>query len=144
MTAFQDILTPIIQVALTAIATAVTGLLALYVPRAIAAFETRTGIQLTAQQQATVMGAAQTGAGLLETMLDKGAIALDQVSPTNPAILGLAKDALARVPVEAVAMDKSVASMAATIVGLADTTPTPLLPTVTANAGLPLIPRITP
>lgn len=114
---------PIIQSVIAGIAAVITALIAIYVPKAIAAFEKRTGIQLTDQQRSQVMSAAATAAGILETQLDQGALKLEHVTPTNPAIVEQAQAAIARVPVAAAALNKSVPSMAETIVGLMDTAP---------------------
>ncbi len=116
---------PIIQSVIAGIGLAIAGLIGVYVPKAIAAFERRTGIQLTAQQQATVMGAAATGAGIIQTMLDQGRMKLEHVTVDNPTVRAEAAAAINRVPNAAAALDKSVPSMAATIVGLVDTTPKP-------------------
>lgn len=118
---------PIIQSVIAGIAAVIAALIAIYVPKAIAAFEKRTGIQLTDQQRSQVMSAAATAAGILETQLDQGALKLEHVTPTNPAIVEQAQAAIARVPVAAAALNKSVPSMAETIVGLMDTSPKPVV-----------------
>lgn len=114
---------PIIQALIAGIALVMTTLIGIYVPKAIAAFEARTGIHLTDQQRAQVMGAAVTGAGILRTKLDQGVLQLEHIAVTNPDVLAEAQAAIDRVPVAAGALGKSVPSMAATIVGLLDTTP---------------------
>jgi hypothetical protein len=118
-------LAPIIQAIIAAIALAMTTLVGIYVPKAIAAFTTRTGIQLTDQQRATVMGAATTAAGIIRTQLDQGVLKLEHITVDNPAVLAQAQAAIARVPDAAAALSKSVPSMAETIVGLVDTSPKP-------------------
>jgi hypothetical protein len=114
---------PIIQTIIAGIAAVIAALISIYVPKAIAAFEARTHIQLTDQQRSQVMSAASTAAGILETQLDQGALKLEHVTPTNPAILAQAQAAIARVPDAAAALNKTVPSMAETIVGLMDTKP---------------------
>lgn len=131
-------LDPIIQSIIAGIALLMTGLIGIYVPKAIAAFERRTGVQVTAQQQATVMGAATTAAGILQTQLDQGLIKLEHIAVDNPDVLAQAAAAVARVPVAAAALDKSVPSMAATIVGLVDTSPTKASPLYVAPGASPL------
>ncbi len=136
-------LAPIIQAITAGIALVITGLIGIYVPKAIAAFERRTGVQVTAQQQATILGAATTAAGILQTKLDQGLLQIAHIAVDDPAVVSQATQAIARVPQAAAALDKSVPSMAATIVGLVDTTPKPTI--IVAPAPSPsaaLIPRI--
>lgn len=116
---------PAIQAVAAGIAVVLTTLIGILVPKAITAFETRTGIQLTDQQQSQVMAAAQTAAGLLETKMDQGALKLEDVSPAHPAVMLAAMTALSRLPDEAMAgMAKHPVpqvAMADTIVGLMNT-----------------------
>lgn len=116
---------PLIQSVIALAAAVMTGLIALYVPKAIAAFERRTGIQLTDQQRAAVRAAADTQAGIVETMLQQGAIKLADVTPGNPVMIQQAEAALARVPVAAKAQGTTPSAMAAVIVGQAETAPKP-------------------
>lgn len=106
-------------------ATVILGLISIYVPRAMAAFEKRTGVQISAAQQATVLGAATTAAGILQTKLDQGVLQIGHISVNDPAVVAEAIAAIARVPDAAEATEKSTVSMAETIVGLVDTTPRP-------------------
>lgn len=117
--------TEIIQGVFALVATVATALIGIFVPRAITAFETRTGIQLTDQQIAQVTAAAQTAAGILQTKLDQGRIGMADVTLSNAAVVLEAQAAVARVPHAAAALDKTVSSMAETIVGLVNTTPKP-------------------
>jgi hypothetical protein len=112
---------PIFSALIAGCALAITGLIGVLVPRAIAAFERRTGVQLTDQQRAAVMQAARTEAGMLETALQQGVVRLSQVTPTNGAMLDRAAAALARVPESAAAVGTTPAAMAAIIVGATDT-----------------------
>lgn len=114
-------LTPIVQPILALAGTAIAGLLAVYVPKAISAFEKRTGIMLTDQQRATVMGAVQTAAGVIETDLDKGALAISHVNISNSAIRAQATAAIAAVPDAAAALGVTPDSVARMIVGAVDT-----------------------
>lgn len=125
---------PIIQSVTAGIALALTSVIGIFVPKAIAAFEARTGIELTAQQQATVMGAATTAAGIIQTKLDQGVLNLADVHAGNPTIITEALAAIARVPDAAAAMNKSAPSMAETIVGLVDTSPKPGVVSVVPTA----------
>jgi hypothetical protein len=124
---------PIINALIAAIALTMTVLVNKYVPLGIAAFQARTGILLTAQQTASVKDAAITAKGIAETMMDQGALRLENIKPTDPAIIKLAQDAIARVPASALAIDKSTSSMAETITGLVDTSPKPpVIPSIAA------------
>jgi hypothetical protein len=135
----SPILTPLTQIA----GIAITGLLAIYIPKALAAFQARTGIQLTDQQRATVLGAVQTAAGNLETKLDQGVIKVAQINVNNPAIQAQAQAAINAVPDAMKALNMTPDSVARMIVGKADTgshgpQPTPVVvapgTVVTANA----------
>jgi hypothetical protein len=101
--------------------TVATALIGVYLPRAISAFETKTKVELSADQKATIIGAAMTAKGIIETKLDQGVMHLSQISTTNPEVVAQAQAAIARVPDTAAAAKKSVSSMAETIVGLIDT-----------------------
>ncbi|HXI78183.1 MAG TPA: hypothetical protein VNH21_13660 [Steroidobacteraceae bacterium] len=116
---------PIFSALIAGCALAITGLIGVLVPRAIAAFERRTGVALTDQQRAAVMQAARTEAGMLETALQQGVVRLSQVTPTNGAMLDRATAALARVPEAAAAVGTTPAAMASIIVGATDTTKGP-------------------
>jgi hypothetical protein len=133
---------PIIQAVLTGIALLITTLIGIYVPRAIAAVEARTGIQVSAQMQATVMQAATTAAGILQTKLDQGVLKITHINVTDPTVAAEAVAALARVPDAAAAMNKSLPSMIETIVGLVDTAPKPTVLLTAAPPLVPLVPRI--
>jgi len=133
---------PLIQAAFALSGTVLAALIAIYVPiyvpKAIAAFEKRTGIQLSDQQRAAVQDAVATEAGIVETKLQQGTLQLAQVTPTNPAMLEHAQAVLARVPDSANGQGTTAAAIAAMIVGKADTTPKPtpiLLAPQTATAG---------
>lgn len=115
-------LIPIVQpIIATAGVVVITGLLGIYVPKALAAFQARTGIMLTDQQRATVLDAVQTGAGLLETDLDKGALQVAHININNPAILAQASSVIAAVPVAASALGMTTDSVARMLVGAVDT-----------------------
>jgi hypothetical protein len=112
---------PIFSALIAGCALAVTGLIGVLVPRAIAAFERRTGVVLTDQQRAAILQAARTEAGLLETELQQGVVKLAQVTPTNGVMLDRAAAALNRVPEAANAVGTTTAVMARIIVGATDT-----------------------
>jgi len=113
----SPIITPILQV----IGLVIAGVIAAYVPKAIAAFMARTGVQMTAQQQATVLGAAQTAAGRIETLLDQRALAVAEVKTDNPTVVQLAQEAVAAVPLAAAALGVTPEGIARIIVGKVDT-----------------------
>lgn len=114
---------PIFQALIAGVAMLLTGLIAVYVPKAIAAFEARTHIALTQQQREAIRGAAMTQAGLIETALQQGVLKLSQIRPDTPEMLAQARAALARVPESAAAVGTTPAAMSAIIVGNADTRP---------------------
>lgn len=114
-----------------------TGLITLYLPRAISAFERRTGYQLADQQRASIMSAAMTAKGIIETKIDQGLMQVSNVTVTHPEVIAEAQAAISRVPDAATALKKSVPSMAETIVGLVDTgskTKAPVWPDATVKA----------
>jgi hypothetical protein len=114
-------LTPIVTPILAVVGSVLAGVLAIYIPIGIAAFQKRTGIQLTAQQQATMLGAVQTGAGIIETKLDQGVLNVAHVEVTNPAIVAQAQAAIAAVPIAAASLGMTEAGVARMIVGKVDT-----------------------
>jgi hypothetical protein len=118
---WKSILDGLVQSALAVVSMVLTGLIAVYVPRALNVFEAKTGVQLTEQQQATVLQAAQTARGILETKLDQGIVHIGQIAFTDPAVVEQANAAIARVPDAAARLGKSVHSLAEIIVGLVDT-----------------------
>ena len=65
---------PVIQGVATVLATIVTAWAALYVPRAIAAFELSTGFSLSDQPRAPWIGAAAAAAGIIQKELRQGLI----------------------------------------------------------------------
>ena len=113
---------PIFSALIAGCALAITGLIGVLVPRAIAAFERRTGVALTDQQRAAVMQAARTQAGIVETMLQQRVLQLSQVKADNPEMVAQARAALSRVPDAAAAVGTTPAAMAAIITGATDTT----------------------
>jgi hypothetical protein len=137
---------PITTAFMGAVGLLLTALIARYVPQGIAAFEKRTGIQVSDQQTAAVYAAAQTAKGIIETELDQGALKLEHITPDNPAIADHAKAALAGVS-GAAAKGTTVDAMARMIVGLVDTAghPPPVPPVALlapAAASLPAPPSL--
>lgn len=114
-------LSVIVQPILAVIGAVIAALLGIYVPKALAAFQARTGIILTENQRQTVLGAAQTAAGVIETRLDQGALQVAHVTINNPTVRAMAEDALIEVPKAAAAMNMTVYGMAKIIVGAVDT-----------------------
>ena len=111
----------IMQPIFGAIGTVIAAILAIYVPKALAAFQAQTRIQLTDQQRATVLGAVRTAAGMIETTLDQGAMRVAHVNIANPAVRAEATNAINAVPVAAAALNVTVNGMARMIVGAIDT-----------------------
>ncbi len=114
-------LTPIVQPILAVAGAVLTGLAAIYVPKALTAFQSRTGIMLTDQQRAVILGFVQTSAGAIETRLDQGILTKAHVSVSNPAVLAEAQSILAAAPVASAALGMTVDGVAKMIVGKVDT-----------------------
>jgi hypothetical protein len=114
-------LAPIVQPILAAAGAVIAGLLAIYVPKGLAAFQARTGILITDQQRATILGAVQTAAGVLETDIDKGVLAVSHIHASNPAVLAQAQTVIATVPLAAASLGMTPEGVARMIVGAVDT-----------------------
>src|ERR1019366_10043242 len=114
-------LTPSVQPILAVIGAVIAGEIAIWVPKAIAAFSARTGIILTAQQKDTVRGAVQTAAGMIETKLDQGALNHARVNVGDDAVRAEAAAAISAVPVAAAALGMTVDGVSRMIVGAVDT-----------------------
>jgi hypothetical protein len=114
-------MTPVLQPILTVLGTVITGLLVIYIPRAIAAFEARTGIQLTDQQRAIVLGSVQTAVGAIETKLDQKVLSVAHVTVDNSVVREQAAAAIAAVPDAAAALGMTVDGVSRMIVGKTDT-----------------------
>lgn len=114
-------LTSVLQPILETAATIAFGLIAAYVPKGLALLEARTGIHLTDQQRATILGAVQTGAGILETKIDQGVLTKAHITIDNPEVLAQARAAIAAVPTAAAALGMTEQGVARMIVGAADT-----------------------
>jgi hypothetical protein len=114
-------LSPIVQPILAVTGAVIAGLLALYVPKALAAFQTYTGIQLTDQQRAVILGAVQTAAGNLETQLDQGALKVAHINVSNATVRSEAVAAINAVPDAMAALNMTTDGVARMIVGAVDT-----------------------
>jgi len=114
-------LSAVVQPLLAVIGTVISGLLAIYVPRGLAAFQQRTGIQLSDQQRAVVLGAVRTAAGVVETKLDQGVMRAGHVEIANPVVRAEAVAAINAVPAAAAALNLTVDRVARMIVGAVDT-----------------------
>jgi hypothetical protein len=114
-------LSVIVQPILAVTGAVIASLLAIYVPKALAAFQARTNIQLTDQQRATVLGAVRTAAGVIETSLDQGVLRVAHVDIANPTVRAEAAAAINAVPVAAAALNMTVDGVARMIVGAVDT-----------------------
>jgi hypothetical protein len=113
-------LSTIMQPIFALLGTVITGVLAIYVPKALAAFQAQIRLQLTDQQRATVLGAVRTAAGMIETTLDQGAMRVAHVDIANPAVRAEAVNAINAVPNAAASLNMNVDSMARMIVGAVD------------------------
>lgn len=114
-------LEPIVRPVLATAGTVIAALLAIYVPKAIDALQKWTGIILTDQQRATVLGAVQTAAGNIETKLDQSILQTAHVTIDNPAVQAEAASAIAAVPNAAAALNMTVDGVARMIIGKVDT-----------------------
>jgi hypothetical protein len=114
-------LTPLVQPILAVTGIVMAAMLKLYVPRALEAFSERTGIVLTDQQRAQMIGAVNTAAGMIETRLDQGAISAAHVDIANDQIRAEAAAAIAAVPNAAAALGMTQDGVARMIVGKVDT-----------------------
>lgn len=114
-------LSPIVQPTLAVIGLVIAGMIATYLPKALTAFQARTGILLTDQQRATILGFVQTSAGAIETKLDQGALAVAQVHVANSTVLAEAQSILAAAPIAAAGLGMTEAGVAKMIVGAVDT-----------------------
>lgn len=114
-------LTPVVQPVIATVGTVIAALLAVYVPKAIAAFTAWTGVALTDQQRSQVLGAVQTAAGMIETKLDQGALHAAHVTVANDDIRAEAAAAIAAVPQAAAALGMTQDGVARMIVGKVNT-----------------------
>lgn len=128
---FQVIVQPILEVIGLAIAAFITT----YVPRVIAAFEARTGIQFTEQQRAIMLGSVQTSAGELQTLIDQKALDIAHVNVSNPVILAKARGAIDAVSNASKALGMTEAGVARMLVGRLDTSAANNVPAVAPIQG---------
>jgi hypothetical protein len=127
-------LTSITQPILTVLGTIITGLLVIYVPKALDAFQKWAGVQLTEQQRQTILGSVQTAAGKIETKLDQSLLNVSHVTVDNPIIRQEAQSAIAAVPTAAAALGMTEDSVARMIVGRVDTATHGTVPVTTQPA----------
>lgn len=116
-------LTPIVQPLLAALGMTMTGMFAVYVPRALDAFTARTGVIVDEHRRAAILGAVQTSAGNLETQMDQGILSVAHINVSNTAVLLEAQAAIKAVPVAAGALGMTPYGVARMIVGAVDTAP---------------------
>lgn len=133
---------PIIQAiiaALAAIIVAISGLIGtlivMFARRGIAAMEKRTGIMMTEQDRAAIMGAVTTDVGLIQTKLDLGLMRPTEVLPSSAPMLRAAAQLLDRVPDAATREATTVDTVAAMIAARVDTTPRSVAAPVPLAAG---------
>lgn len=115
--------TPIFQAIISAVALLFSALAAIYVPRAIAAFEVATKTKVTDQQRAAVYAAVDTLKGDLQAKLNAGIIRPGELKATNSPILQAAADAIIPVKEAAAAQGVSVVALARLAVARVDTAP---------------------
>jgi hypothetical protein len=88
-------------------------------------YSKRTGVMVTDQQRAAIMGVVTTEAGLIQTDIDHGVVKAADVDVTNPAIIARAASALARAPDARDGQGTSTATAAQMIVARVDTSAKP-------------------
>lgn len=108
---------------LVALGAVLVGMIKVYVPRVIDIVEQWVKIKLTDQEREAIVGAAVTGAGILQTKIDQGLLKVKDVHPDNPIVQDAAKAAVDRVPDSAASQGTSVDVMANILVGKVDTSP---------------------
>jgi hypothetical protein len=121
------LLSQLIQSLMALIGLVLTTLIGIYVPRAIAAFERKTGVIETDQQRAAIMSAVTTAKGLLETQIDQGLLKISDIRPDSPVIQQAAAQALDRVPQAAAAQGTTRDTMTKLIVARVDTSAKPVV-----------------
>lgn len=114
-------LTSLAQPVLAIAAIVFTAMIKAYVPAALDALQRRTGLALTDQQRATVLGAVQTAAGSIETLLDQGVLTHAHINVANDQIRAEAQAAISAVPDAAASLGMTVDGVARMIVGKVDT-----------------------
>lgn len=114
-------ITAVVQPILAAAGAVIAGLAAVYVPKAIQAFQDRTGIILTENQRQTVKGAVDTAAGMLETALDKGAAKVEHIEVGTLQVTQQAQAVINAVPTAFAALGLTINGVARMIVGAVDT-----------------------
>lgn len=140
---FSAILQPVLDVA----GIVVAGLLVRYVPRGIDLFERVSGVQLTDQQRAVVLGAAKTAAGVLETRLDQGVINASHITVNNPEVRAQALAMINVIPDDMAKLGVTEEGAARIIVGMVDTAahgaPPPSAPITAVVEAAPKPPLVT-
>ena len=109
-------LTPLVQPLVQVLALVLLGLAAPLAAWLVYQFQKRTGIQLTDQQRAIVAGVVQTGVGIINADLARGAKQLNDVHIDNDQIRNLAKEAMVAAPMATSALGVTEESMAKMIV----------------------------
>lgn len=99
------------------------SMIKIYVPRVIDIVEQWVKIKLTDQERAAIVGAAVTGAGILQTKIDQGILKVKDIQPDNKVVQEVAKATLSRVADSAESQGTGVEAMAAILVGKVDTSP---------------------
>lgn len=118
----------------------VTGLFAIYTPKAVAAInaqaeaqQAQTQVQVVTQERAAVYRAAETLTGTLQAKFNAGQITPDDLHHDNPEILADAAVAIVPVQPAAANQDVTVADLARLAVARVDTAPkAPIIVTSTA------------
>lgn len=114
-------LATIVQPVLATVGVVITALLSVYIPKGFSLLQVKTGLTFTDQQRTAFLGAVQTGAGILETELDKGALKIAHINISNPAVLAQAQAVINATPQAAAAFGMTVEGTARMLIGKVDT-----------------------
>jgi len=97
------------------------GVVAKNLPAATDALDKWIQLRLTTHQQGRVYAAVQTAAGQIETKIDRGAMAVSEVTEDSPKVRAIVRNALLPVQESAEAQGATVDSLAPVVVGRVDT-----------------------
>jgi hypothetical protein len=133
-------LTPITTPLIETAAAFLTLCAPILLTRAIAAFEARTNITLTQQQQDTLRAAEQTAVGLIQVEMTKGNLALADLDVNSPTVRKAVAYLDTTVPTALRAFGYSPDTMATKLVGLVGKSlaADPTVATVAPKPNLPL------
>ena len=112
---------PFLQPILSTLGLIIAGLIASYIPKAIAAFETYTSLKIDDHARAALVQAVQAAAGTVETRIDQKLMSVAQVHVANPAVRALAQEAIDNASAVSASVGVTSEAVARMIVGATDT-----------------------